>query len=1327
MRSSSRPSRREGYGIGHGRGGNSSAGDATANSSHEVEGGNFDDEIFTSIDDNGEIFNNNNLRNRSGINEPHVFNGARNINSRVNSRISHRNDDFRSNTNNNDDDDDTDVQELLSALSNVPSTTTADPGASGLGAAAEFMSDVLSPETSRRLIEATGRRRGVGSSENGIENASDASKSIGSQEPNSMKFERQTQPRQSHRASQFGQYSETQTRGQNKASTALDSSVESEAISESRKVLESLNNSLPPSSSQMMAGSTASSSITSSRYQKDHQQQGLKSPQVGQLVETPALQSYEVADEKEIDARLGQDPCVLCFEDKVVLRSHRGTCVSVARPKRKGQANLNMSMFDGIEMALKNQISMKNRTSSLDTNLSSLATPQGPDFVAKVDGNPTEAACEFAIIGAALRTHTGIVKHGDVVALLSKARGRFLGVVNRDQEDVEDLDSDDEDGDVLNAYSGKPSEEEILSMPTHEPQWHVLPRRKVAGRREHWIVVEIENETTDRISERNQRIAASAARMGRRAKELGYNLAKTQFSTPHKREVTVALRSSDAVLLRSVHAEGLFLGVSNGNLRLFRAPPENGACTWSLVKTPAPYVPLWSRQRPLLNYAGASANEENRDVVGNSALNSDDGLDIITATEDDLVDAVLFAMQGVESDYVIKSSNPDGTTSWKVIEKHVQDAALLQLTSRIMPLCSDYESAIEFVQRRTRPEFGRVSHAMSAAMRALLREYDVLVAQLEHEKNGQRLSLQKLWFYVQPSMRVLHVLASVARRSEASTGGVLLNLVHDLASRGGDAKARSVYHYLVQHATVPYLEMLELWIYHGVIRDPYNEFMVYVDEDATKRTLRDDFNARYWDSRYTLRENSRGVSWHTQVHGSSDSQLAGAVTTHNHVPFFLNRLAEKILTTGKYLNVVRECGRWVENTCAERIPYSDESHMYDQIVTRAHDFASRTLLNLLLEEEQLLPRLRSLKHYFLLDQGDFFVHFMDLAHEELQKPVEQIAVPRLQSLLDVCLRVRNVNDPYQEDLACELVPYALIEHVEAIHDFAIAGSSSVSHMARPSTKHSPGLHGIDAFTLDFKVRWPLSLVLSRQALTKYQLIFRHLFFCKHVERQLCTTWLAHQTTKELNLRSALGPDYCLRQRMLHFLQNFEYYVMFEVLEPRWHELEKRLEHVKTVDELMKHHSEFLDTCLRECLLTHQGLLKTLAKLMTTCLLFAEQIGRFANQLQVDEESMTAALSEHEKSQAGAPPRRPSPESAAAEASAKKRALRKTRIKVQEEHIRRIVTQDSYRQMILRSQETFDGMLNQFMDELLKEATQGEYHSHLTNLCTRLDFNSYYQK
>lgn len=100
-------------------------------------------------------------------------------------------------------------------------------------------------------------------------------------------------------------------------------------------------------------------------------------------------------------------------------------------------------------------------------------------------------------------------------------------------------------------------------------------------------------------------------------------------------------------------------------------------------------------------------------------------------------------------------------------------------------------------------------------------------------------------------------------------------------------------------------------------------------------------------------------------------------------------------------------------------------------------------------------------------------------------------------------------------------------------------------------------------------------------------------------------------TQELNVRGSMGPAYCLRHRMLHFLQNFVYYVTLEVIGPRGHELEEWLDKAEDLDEVMELHEKFLDTCLKECLLASQDLLKILTKIMTTCLLFADQMQRFS--------------------------------------------------------------------------------------------------------------------
>lgn len=65
----------------------------------------------------------------------------------------------------------------------------------------------------------------------------------------------------------------------------------------------------------------------------------------------------------------------------------------------------------------------------------------------------------------------------------------------------------------------------------------------------------------------------------------------------------------------------------------------------------------------------------------------------------------------------------------------------------------------------------------------------------------------------------------------------------------------------------------------------------------------------------------------------------------------------------------------------------------------------------------------------------------------------------------------------------------------------------------------------------------------------------------------------------------------LRARMLSFVQQILAFATFEVLEPNWRALELKLAKVTTVDQLLKDHVDFLDTCLKECMLTSSKLLQ----------------------------------------------------------------------------------------------------------------------------------------
>ena len=59
-----------------------------------------------------------------------------------------------------------------------------------------------------------------------------------------------------------------------------------------------------------------------------------------------------------------------------------------------------------------------------------------------------------------------------------------------------------------------------------------------------------------------------------------------------------------------------------------------------------------------------------------------------------------------------------------------------------------------------------------------------------------------------------------------------------------------------------------------------------------------------------------------------------------------------------------------------------------------------------------------------------------------------------------------------------------------------------------------------------------------------------------------------------------------------------------MLEPNWHALRQSLRRASTLDEVVGAHGDFLDTCLKECLLTAPGVIRVLEKLMSICVLFS---------------------------------------------------------------------------------------------------------------------------
>jgi gamma-tubulin complex component 2 len=63
----------------------------------------------------------------------------------------------------------------------------------------------------------------------------------------------------------------------------------------------------------------------------------------------------------------------------------------------------------------------------------------------------------------------------------------------------------------------------------------------------------------------------------------------------------------------------------------------------------------------------------------------------------------------------------------------------------------------------------------------------------------------------------------------------------------------------------------------------------------------------------------------------------------------------------------------------------------------------------------------------MMECGDFFIHFLELADEELSKPSKHISKEKLESLLDVSVRSVSTNDPYKDEIFGYLDSYTILE------------------------------------------------------------------------------------------------------------------------------------------------------------------------------------------------------------------------------------------------------------------------------------------------------------
>ncbi len=470
-----------------------------------------------------------------------------------------------------------------------------------------------------------------------------------------------------------------------------------------------------------------------------------------------------------------------------------------------------------------------------------------------------------------------------------------------------------------------------------------------------------------------------------------------------------------------------------------------------------------------------------------------------------------------------------------------------------------YRSLSEFVQSR---DEGLIGQSLRSAIGNELRSYLGLIATLEGEirravssldGNEQKgtigktgVTLKRCIIWTREATMGLRLMSLMVEESKSKKGGQLISMIHAFSTSHGDPFVGAFAERMLSHVTRPFYDMLRQWIYDGELSDPYDEF--FVIEHGSQEPGEDPRRApatSVWEEKYKL-----------------DEGMIPSIVTEE--------FARKIFLIGKSLNFIRYgCGdsAWVEAYCKEasrELRYGDTATL-EASIDKAYKATMARLIYLMDDKFQLFEHLNALKRYLLLGQGDFIALLMESLSTNLDRPA---------------------GSQYRHTLTAQL------EHAIRGSNAQFDSPDILRRLDARLTEMEKGDTGWDVFTLEYKVDPPVDVIITPWANRQYLKIFNLLWRVKRVEFALGSTWRRCMTgargvlaVVDAKTSKNWKTARCCIAEMIHFVNQLQYYILFEVIEASWDQLQAAMHKQDcTLDDLIEAHTKYLKA------ITHKGLL-----------------------------------------------------------------------------------------------------------------------------------------
>ncbi|KAL4946125.1 hypothetical protein BDV06DRAFT_183191 [Aspergillus oleicola] len=478
---------------------------------------------------------------------------------------------------------------------------------------------------------------------------------------------------------------------------------------------------------------------------------------------------------------------------------------------------------------------------------------------------------------------------------------------------------------------------------------------------------------------------------------------------------------------------------------------------------------------------------------------------------------------------------------------------LVSILNTLAEPCLLYRGLSTFVEGSSE---GLISQSLRAALSNELRSYLGLVATLEgeirralaapEESSGPQsgVTLKRCVVWTRDATMALRLMSLSVEQAQNKKGGQVISLIHSFSTSHGDPFVCNFAEKLLAHVTRPFYDMLRLWIYDGELSDPYKEFFVVEPEFRPSMDPRR-IATSVWEDKYKL----------------EDDMVPSIIT---------QEFAKKVFLIGKSLNFIRYgCGDsgWVEaysKEASKELRYGDTASL-ETSIDEAYKTTMARLIHLMDDKFKLFDHLHALKKYLLLGQGDFIALLMESLASNLDRPA---------------------NSQYRHTLTAQL------EHAIRASNAQYDSQDVLRRLDARMLELSHGEIGWDCFTLEYKIDAPVDVVITPWGSTQYLKVFNFLWRVKRVEFSLGSTWRRCMTGARGVLGSVddkVGADWkrarCVIAEMIHFVCQLQYYILFEVIESSWDQLQASISKPGcTLDDLIEAHTKYLNS------ITHKGLL-----------------------------------------------------------------------------------------------------------------------------------------